>query len=320
MNPIEENLGEARKLTVNNGKRSIAIIPCFNEALTIGSIILKAKSHVDDVLVIDDGSSDDTIKIAKAAGAKVISHNKNRGKSAGIRTGFRYAMDNQYDFVITIDGDGQHNPNEIPYLLNSLKNNGHDIILGVRYGNSTEMPLWRKMGKRILDYTTSIGNGGFITDSQCGFRAFNKNAIQKLINRLNGNSFSVESEQLIRAHEQGLHISTEKISCKYKNLNTSTKVPSSHGLSVLSYLLKIIAIKYPIFFIGIPGLFLILIGMILGLITLQIYDQTNILNITYAVLISSFFIVGTLSVFASLLLNRLYKMFKMKRNVSIDLF
>ena len=303
-------MGEARTLTVNNGKRSIAIIPCFNEALTIGSIILKAKNHVDDVLVIDDGSSDDTSKIAKAAGAKVIIHKLNKGKSAGIKTGFKYALANRYDFVITIDGDGQHNPNEIPYLLNSLKNNGHDIILGIRYGNSTEMPIWRKIGKRILDYTTSIGNGGFITDSQCGFRAFKKRAIERLIYNLNGNAFSVESEQLIRAHEQGLHMGTEKISCKYKNLDTSTKPPSTHGLSVFSYILKLIAIKYPIFFVGIPGLFLVLLGYILGLILLQTYNQTNIIDFGSAILVSSFLIFGTLSFFTSLLLKRFHKLFR----------
>jgi glycosyltransferase involved in cell wall biosynthesis len=290
-------------LPVNNGKRSLAIIPCYNEEITIASIILKTKNYVDEVLVIDDGSTDDTARIAKAAGAKVVSHNKNEGKTAGIKTGFAYALANNFDFVVTLDGDAQHNPNEIPILLNNLRNNGSDIILGIRFGKSTEMPLWRKFGKRVLDYTTSLGNGGFVTDSQCGFRAFNKKAIQNLISQLNGNGFSVESEQLIKAHELGLNIGTNKISCKYKSLDTSTKGPTSHGFSVLSYIIKLIAIKRPLLFIGVPGFILVLIGLILGLQTLQVYNQTNIFNIGSAIIVSTLLIIGVLGVFVGLILN-----------------
>ena len=184
------------KKTMNES--TLAIIPCYNEEATIGSIVIRTKRHVDRVLVVDDGSTDDTVRIAKEAGATVISHKTNKGKSAGIKTGFKYALIKGFNYVVTIDGDGQHNPDEIPVVLGNLQNNGHDIILGVRYGDSTEMPLWRKFGKRVLDYSTSFGNGGHVTDSQCGFRAFNKKAIQGITPRLNGGEFSTESEQLIK--------------------------------------------------------------------------------------------------------------------------
>jgi glycosyltransferase involved in cell wall biosynthesis len=296
-------MGENINLTIKNGKRSLAIIPCYNEEFTIASIIIKAKNFVDEVLVIDDGSTDDTAKIAKNAGAKVVSHRRNEGKTAGIRTGFTYALANNFDYVITLDGDAQHNPNEIPLLLNNLRNNGSDIILGIRFGKNTEMPLWRKFGKRILDYTTSLGNGGFVTDSQCGFRAFNRRAIENLVEQLNGKGFSVESEQLIRAHELGLNIGTNNISCKYKYLDTSTKGPTAHGFSVLSYLIKLIAIKRPLLFIGVPGFILVLMGLIFGIQTLQFYNQTNFFNIGSAILVSTFLIIGALGVFVGLILN-----------------
>ena len=109
---------------------TIALIPCLNEDATIGSVILKAKHHVNKVLVVDDGSEDATVKIAKEAGAFVISHKTNRGKSSAIKTGFKYVLDNNFDYVVTIDGDGQHNPDEIPNVLDNVMNNGHDISIG----------------------------------------------------------------------------------------------------------------------------------------------------------------------------------------------
>ena len=114
-------------MTQKSKKQSLAIIPCLNEELTIASIVLKSKKYVDTVLVVDDGSKDDTTKIAEKVGAIVITHEKNRGKSAAIKTGFRYALEQDFSYVITIDGDGQHNPEEIPLLLKDLKENKFDV-------------------------------------------------------------------------------------------------------------------------------------------------------------------------------------------------
>ena len=278
-------------MTNING-RSIVIIPCYNEEATIGKIIFKARNFVNEVLVIDDGSSDNTKKIARDMGATVITHKTNKGKSAGIKTGFKYALNNNYDYVITMDGDAQHDPNEIPILLNNLKNNGHDITLGIRYGNSTEMPLWRKFGKRVLDYATSFGNGGFVTDSQCGFRAFNKKAIENILPRLKGNSFSVESEQLIRAYEIGLKIECQLISCRYKDLNTSKKTPTSHGISVLTYILWLSAVRKPLIYLALPGFISLIIGTFLGIYLLESYSLTNIFNVLLAISAGLLIIVG----------------------------
>ena len=289
------------------------IIPCYNEEVTIGSIALKAKSHVDTVLVVDDGSTDDTARIAKQAGAVVISHNKNMGKSAGIKTGFKYALANGFDYLVTIDGDGQHNPDEIPAVLGNVVNNGYDISIGTRYGDSTEMPKWRRVGKRLLDYTTSFGNGGYVTDSQSGFRAFNKKALQSITPKLNGDAFSVESEQLIKAHELGLGIVNTHITCKYKNLDTSTKNSTSHGFSVLGYVIWLIAEKRPLLFIGVPGFVLVILGLIFGIHTLQYYNQTHVFLIPYAILVSILLIIGALGVFMGLVLGVLPNIIKRSR-------
>ena len=301
-------------------KRTLAVIPCYNEEPTIGSIVLKTKRHVDKVLVVDDGSNDDTAEVAKQAGAVVISNNKNRGKGSVIKTGFKYALVNNYDYVVTLDGDGQHNPDEIPIILEDIKNNGHDITIGLRYGNNTEMPKWRKVGKRVLDYATSFGNGGYITDSQSGFRVFNKNAIEHLITKLNGERFSAESEQLILAHDLGLKVTHKNISCKYKNLNkTSTLNPTSHGLSVLSYIIYLIAEKRPLLFISFPGFITVLIGLFFGIQTLQYYNQTHIFLIHYAILVSILLIIGALAMFIGLMLNVLPGIIKRTKNETINL-
>ena len=295
---------DCKKIKKTIDIQTLAIIPCYNEETTVGSIILKTKRYVDKVLVIDDGSIDETAKIAKDAGATVISHKKNRGKGDAVLTGFRYSLKHDFDYVVTIDGDGQHNPAEIPRLIKNITNNGHDISLGFRVGHDTEMPKWRKVGKRVLDYATSFGSGGFVTDSQCGFRAFNRKAIEDLTPRLKGNAFSVESEQLIKAHDLGLGLVNTKVTCKYNDLeNTSTKNPTSHGFSVLSYVIWLVAEKRPLLFIGVPGFVSVIIGLFFGIITLQYYNQTHVFLISYAILVSIFLIIGALAMFIGLTLS-----------------
>jgi glycosyltransferase involved in cell wall biosynthesis len=285
-------------------ERTLAVIPCHNEQVAIGSVVLRTRKHVDTVLVIDDGCSDHTTAVAQEAGAVVLSHNKNKGKSDSIRTGFSYALSNGYDYVVTLDGDGQHNPDEIPVLLEPLVSGQHDISIGFRTGKNTEMPLWRKMGKRTLDYATSIGNGGFVTDSQCGFRAFNKKAVSAITPRLHGRHFVVESEQLVLAHDLGLRVTNANITCRYRELTkTSTKHPASHGFSVLNQILTLVAVKRPLLFIGVPGLFLLLVGLYEGISTLQQYNQTHIFAIDNALVVGIVLIVGTLALFIGLTLN-----------------
>jgi hypothetical protein len=138
-------------------------------------------------------------------------------------------------------------------------NNGHDMSIGFRVGRNTEMPMWRRVGKRVLDYATSLGAGGFVTDSQCGFRAFNRRAVARITPKLQGDAFSVESEQLIRAYESGLKVINTNVTCKYTDLETSTKNPASHGLSVLAYVLWVVAKQRPLSLISVPGFIFIVI-------------------------------------------------------------
>ncbi len=287
----------------SSNPRILIVIPCLNEETTIGNVILKSKKYSENVLVIDDGSKDDTSNIARKAGAHVITHPRNMGKSAAVKTGFEYALQNNYDYVVTIDGDGQHNPDEIPNILGNVMKNGHDISIGYRVGDQTEMPKWRKIGKRVLDYGTGLGSGGFITDSQCGFRAFNKRAVEAITPKLTGSKFSVESEQLVRAHQLGLRTVNTSVTCKYKNLDTSTKNPATHAFSVLRYVIWLVAEQHPLAMIALPGFISVLIGITLGIYTLQIYSQTHVFLILYAIIVSILLIIGTIAMFMGLILN-----------------
>jgi glycosyltransferase involved in cell wall biosynthesis len=300
----------------NNGKNTLVIIPCYNEETTIGSVVLKAKNYIKNILVINDGSTDDTAKIAKSAGAYILSHKKNYGKSAAIRNGFKYALKKKFDYVITIDGDGQHNPDEIPFLLTNIQNNGDDIVLGSRSNTNLEMPGWRRFGKNILDYITSFGNGGYLVDSQNGFRAFNKKAMKALSPNLNGKNYCSESEQIIKAHELGLDISQVNVSCKYKDLKkTSAQNPASHGLSVLRYIIWLVAESHPLLFIGLPGFILIILGLFFGIQTLQYYNQTHVFLISYAILVSILLIIGVLAMFIGLVLNVLPRIIRNAKSI-----
>ena len=157
--------------------------------------------------------------------------------------------------------------------------------------------------QRVLDYTTSFGNGGHVTDSQCCFRAFNKKAVKGITPKLNGDAFSTESEQLIKAHDLGLKVDQTRVMCRYNGLDTSTKTPTSHGLSVLRYIIWQVAEKRPLLFIGVPGFILVLLGLFYGINTLSYYNQTGDFLISYAMVTSILLIIGVLGMFMGLMLN-----------------
>ncbi|MEA3343152.1 MAG: glycosyltransferase family 2 protein [archaeon] len=277
--------------------KTIAAIPCYNEGLAIGSVALKASRYVDEVLVVDDGSIDDTVEVAEAAGATVVAHEANKGKGRAVKNALRYAVEHSFDALVLLDGDGQHDPNEIPQLLVPITNDAADLVIGFR--SFGQMPAYRRIGRTVLDHAT----GGPVRDSQCGFRALNRKAIELLAGTLVKDDFAVESEMAQIANEHKLRFADVEINCKYGDFKTSTKNPVSHGVGVLNSVIGLIAEKRPLLYIGLPGFVMCVIGVFFGIMLLRQYNQVGSFSLPYAMLVSIFMILGAIGLFMGLTLN-----------------
>ncbi len=281
----------------------IAAIPAYNEGTTIGSVVLKARQFASEVVVIDDGSTDDTAETAALAGAHVIRHARNLGKGMSIRSAWVYARERKAEAIVLIDGDHQHDPSDIPRLLEPILSGNADVVLGVRWGKTSRMPLYRRIGKRALDYGTAAATkNGMLTDSQCGFRVFSSRALSVVEPTDSG--LSIESQMLVEAQERNLRIHEVNIDARY-DLEGSTLTPGRHGTSVLGRIVTLVSEKRPLFFFGVSGAVLLLIAAVLGVVLLQIYYTTRAFAIGYAFIVVLFGIVGIVSIFIGITLNAL---------------
>ena len=232
---------------VQSGIIKIACIPAFNEERTIGKVIIRAQRYVDEVLVCDDGSGDMTADIAERLGAKVIRHKQNMGKGEAFRSLFSACRDMGADVMITIDGDDQHDPVDIPKLIDPLAKGYADIVIGARFHDSNKgIPSYRRAGNRLLNAVTIDG----VSDTQSGFRAYNKKAIKAL--RPSESGMGVDSEILMDASRQGLTIMEVPITVMYGIGKTSTHNPVYHTVDVFTSAIKLTSIRHPMTFYGIP--------------------------------------------------------------------
>lgn len=157
-----------------------AIIPAFNEEKALGEVILRLKNYVNQIIVIDDGSKDKTWQVATESGAAVYHHLINRGVGGALRTGFKAALLNEADIIITLDADGQHDPAEIPQLIKPILGGEADAVIGSRFLVNQKMPIFRKLGVPFFNIFIFLLFGIKTTDSQSGMRAFNKRAAASL--------------------------------------------------------------------------------------------------------------------------------------------
>jgi len=191
------------------------IIPTYNEANKIESVIQNINKNKVDVLVVDDGSKDNTATLAKNAGANVLKNEKNQGKGSALAKGFSYALKNGYDAVITMDGDGQHSPDDIKFFLESASNNPEaHLFLGNRMHSAKNMPLVRWITNIFMSMVISCVAGQKVNDSQCGFRLIRKEVLQNL--RLKSAKYEIESEMLIKASRAGFKIVPVNIQSIYR--------------------------------------------------------------------------------------------------------
>jgi len=292
-------------------KRTLAAIPCYNEAVTIGSIVLKARKYVDEVLVVDDGSSDDTAEITRAAGAVVVSHQKNQGYGAALRSCFQYAKDHNIDQMVILDGDGQHDPAMIPGFLASLNNENADIVIGSRFmEKNSNMPRYRVLGMKILDHATAMAGSTGVTDSQSGYRAYNRSAIERI--RINRGDMSAGSEILTQMSEKGLKSAEIPITVRYDLENTSSQNPIVHGIDVLGNLVGVLCYKKPMLTFCLCGLIFAGVGLGTGVWAYLTYSTTLVFPYLQSMLSILLSITGLLLITSGLTINTLVQMIRTK--------
>jgi len=286
-------------------------IPAFNEESTIAKVIVRSESHADKVIVVDDGSVDDTGLIAKGLGATVIRHDKNLGKGAGLRDCFQWAKQNGADILVTLDADGQHDPSKIPVLVDALEISDADVVVGSRTARPNDMPRHRWAGARALDMVTRVKVGDRFIDAQSGFRAYSRRAIENLVAAEFG--MGVDSELIMKANGAGMRIVEVPISAAYAGLDSSSHNPLMHYLDVLFSVVKFISIRHPLLFYGGFALIALANSFFYGFLTLDYYQHFGRVVTNLALVSIAFGLIGLLSLFTGIILFTMITVVREKR-------
>ncbi|HOW35985.1 MAG TPA: glycosyltransferase family 2 protein [Candidatus Omnitrophota bacterium] len=215
--------------------KTCIVIPVHNEAAVIGQLIEKLKNLKYDVVVIDDGSTDDSGLIARKKGAVVIVHPVKKGKGLSLRDGFDYAVKENYDAVIALDGDGQHAVEDIAQFIEKSKEMGVGIVTGSRMQDYKGMPWVRLWVNRMMSAVISSICKQSIPDTQCGFRLISVPVLRQV--RLSSSDFEIESEVLIKASKKGFKIHSVPVKTIYQN-EVSKINPFKDTIRFFVYLFK----------------------------------------------------------------------------------
>jgi glycosyltransferase involved in cell wall biosynthesis len=275
-------------------------IPAFNEERTIAKVILRAQAHADCVVVCDDGSSDLTGEIARRLGADVVRHERNLGYGAAIKSLFRRAKELEADVLVTLDGDGQHDPKEIPKVVKPVLDGAVDVVVGSRFLDkhlAATMSWYRRAGVKFITKLANNGSKNDVLDAQSGFRAYSRKSLEVL--NLSEDGMGISTEILINSRQKGLRIREVPASCSYgKDLKTSTQNPVRHGVGVVMSIIKLVVEDKPLQVLGIPGIICLMAGASFGVWLLQIYAaehqiMTNVALASLAFIMMGFFCLST---------------------------
>ncbi|EPA05345.1 glycosyltransferase family 2 protein [Candidatus Nitrosarchaeum limnium] len=287
-------------------------LPSFNEEKNIASIILQLKKNYELILVCDDGSSDLTAAISEKMGAIVIKHKKNLGYGAAIRSLFLKAHELECDILVTFDSDGQHRVLDIETVVAPILKNDADIVIGSRFLGSIkgEIPSYRKFGMNTITNLVNANTEKKITDSQSGFRAYNKTVLEKIIPSESG--MGVSTEILIKANKYKFRIIEVPITIHYEG-DTSSQNALSHGTSVILSTMKFISIEHPLKFYGIPGIAFLVLGLFFIVWTLQEFTATGRIITNISLIATGSTIFGMILTMNSVLLYSLVSVVRERR-------
>ena len=279
----------------------IAAMPAYNEEKYIGSVVLKARHYANEIIFLDDDSADYTADIARLAGAIVLQHTENKGYGAAIKSLLAEVKERKPDIFVLLNADSQHDPKDIPCLIEPT-NKGFDLVIGPREGQKNNIPLYRRIGQKILLFSTHSLSGEKLSDSESGFRVFSRQAISVLEPDENG--MAISAEVIADATKKGLKITEVPISVNYTR-DSSTLNPIRHGLSVLTRILAMISERRPLFFFGLGGGIMVVLGLIAGARTLYIYSVQGTLPPGNTLLSVLLLTIGVLSIFTGIILYEL---------------
>jgi glycosyltransferase involved in cell wall biosynthesis len=284
----------------------IACIPAYNEGQTIGAIVKSTLPYVDLVVVCDDGSSDETAVIAESNGAIVIKHAVNQGKGAALKESFKEAVSRGGSIFVMLDGDGQHTPEDIQFLIEPILNDEADVVLGSRYveGASSNPPFYRRVGLKIIHSVYNLSNMKNFTDTQSGFRAFNKHALSYVLNT-SEKGYNIETEQLIKLGRNGLRLREVPIQVIYDVPNPSKRNPLNHGVQILYFLFNLVISEKPLQFLGIPGLIFVGAGLITTINFLSTFNYTHYFSVPWAIISMGFILFGFILILNAITLHQI---------------
>lgn len=215
--------------------RVCIIIPAHNEARAIAQVVTPLKKRGLDVVVVDDGSADQSGELARNAGAEVLRNAQRAGKGESLRRGFAYALEKNYDGVVTMDGDGQHAVDDLDQFLKKVSDDPDSVVTGNRMAHADEMPLVRRLTNRWMSFLISSICRQKIPDTQCGYR-YLSNAVLRAI-RLTSSDYEIETEVLIQASKKGFRIHSVPIQTIYRNEESKIN-PFKDTLRFIAYLVR----------------------------------------------------------------------------------
>lgn len=299
---------------VNQSKRILICIPAFNEEENIAEVIIKSKAYSPEVIVYDDGSTDKTAEIAEKNGAIVIRNSRNRGYGRALNTLFQHAIAVKADVVITIDSDGQHDPEHIPLLLQPIIENRADIVIGSRFlttDDKLNVPKYRSFGIKTITRFTQAACFDRITDATSGFRAYSINSLSKL--HLVENGMAISTEILLKASDCNLRILEVPITTsRYDRKDKSTHNPLRLGWSVSSHVIQFLSFKHPLKFYGVPGLILLVISSFFMYNALDLFSSTRYVSTNLIIISIGFALLGIILLATSAIVYTIISIFKGK--------
>ncbi len=244
-------------------------MPAYNEGGTVGNVVGTVQPYADAVLVVDDGSHDDTTAEAARAGALVVTHPENRGYGGALKTIFREAAVYGAAHLVIIDADGQHNAADVPRLVAEQTESGANVVIGSRFTTdaATDAPLYRRFGLWVINTLTNLSLGAYrpadrLSDAQSGFRAYDRDVVRSLAaDDTIGDCMAASLDILYHVYRNGYDVSEIGTTITYDVEHANSQSPLTQGFDLVSAILTTTARDRPLYALGVPGVVVSMVGL-----------------------------------------------------------